>query len=113
VTDTRNNYPGWSVSGQVSDFTGSGTAADQTIPGDQLGWTPSGAQPLPDATLGPAVAPAAPGLGAIAATLASAPAGHGFGTNVLSAQLSLAIPQPTTPGPYGGNLTITAVTAGP
>jgi hypothetical protein len=31
---------------------------------------------------------------------------------VLSARLSLAIPPPTTPGPYTGNLTITAVTAG-
>jgi len=50
---------------------------------------------------------------ASAATLASAPPGHGSGTSVLSAQLSLAIPQPTTPGPYTGSLTITAVTAAP
>jgi len=113
VTDTRNNFPGWSVSGQASGFTGSGPAAGQTIPGDQLGWTPGSAQPLPDATLGPAVTPAAPGLGTTAATLASAPPGHGSGTSVLSAQLSLAIPQPTTPGPYTGSLTITAVTAAP
>lgn len=68
---------------------------------------------MPDAALGPPVAPAAPGLGTTAATLASAPAGPCFGTNALSAQLSLAIPPPTAPGPYTGNLTITAIVAGP
>jgi hypothetical protein len=40
VTDTRNYYPGWSVSGQDSNWTGSGTAAGFTISGNQLGWTP-------------------------------------------------------------------------
>src|SRR5215472_3378282 len=43
VSDTRSSSPGWSVSGQVSDFTGSGTAAGSTISGNQLGWAPSGA----------------------------------------------------------------------
>ena len=41
LSDTRNTYPGWSVSGQGTNWTGSGTAAGATIPGNQLGWTPS------------------------------------------------------------------------
>ena len=40
VTDLRTSHPGWSVSGQESNFTGSGVAAGHTISGNQLGWTP-------------------------------------------------------------------------
>ncbi len=114
VSDTRNYYPGWSASGQESDFTGSGTAAGSTISGNQLGWTPTTAGPLQGgATLGPAVAPAAPGLGTSAAVLASAAAGTGFGTNVLSANLNLLIPSLQTAGPYSGSLTLTYVESAP
>jgi hypothetical protein len=68
VTDTRNYYPGWSVSGQDSNWTGSGTAAGFTISGNQLGWTPIAAGAQQDgATLGGAVAPVSPGLGTTAA----------------------------------------------
>lgn len=79
VSDTRNTYPGWSVSGQAADFTGSGSAASTSIPGNQLGWAPTGASLPADVTLGGVVSPAAPGLGTTAAVLASAPAGGGFG----------------------------------
>jgi hypothetical protein len=114
VSDTRNTYPGWSVSGQTSDFTGSGTAAGSTVSGNQLGWVPIVVGSLEDgATLGGTVAPASPGLGSTAATLASAAANCGFGTNVMSANLTLAIPSLATAGPYGSIMTITAVVTGP
>ena len=125
VTDRRSMRPGWSVSGQEADFTGTGAAAGDTISGNQLGWTPvivSGSQLgwTPDlvafrrgVTAGPPVAPADPGLGTTAAILASAEEGSGFGTYVLSASVVLDIPPTTVGGPYGGSLTITAVEAGP
>jgi hypothetical protein len=121
VTDSRNDYPGWSVSGQEADFTGSGTAAGQTISGNDLGWTPAVVGSLVDnATLGALVAPvgantgsSGPGIGSNAATLASATPGNGFGQNVLSASLLLDIPASTVAGPYAGSLTITYVETGP
>jgi alpha-tubulin suppressor-like RCC1 family protein len=112
VADTRNYYPGWSVSGQDSGFTGSGSAAGSAIAGDQLGWTPIAVGSLQGgATLGATVTPASPGLGSAAATLASAAAGDGYGTNVLSASVTLAIPPSAVPGPYAGSLTVTYVEA--
>jgi hypothetical protein len=114
VTDTRNYYPGWSVSGQTSSFAGSGTAAGSTISGNQLGWVPAAVGSLVDgATLGGTVAPVSPGLGTTTATLASAAANCGFGTNVMSASLTLDIPPLTAEGPYISTMTITAVTTGP
>jgi len=114
VTDTRNYYPGWSVSGQASAFAGSGTAAGSAFPGNQLGWVPIAVGTLADgATLGGTVAPVSPGLGTTAATLASAPANCGFGTNIMSADLTLDIPPLAAAGPYSSTMTITAVTTGP
>jgi Bacterial Ig-like domain (group 3) len=112
VSDTRNSYPGWSVSGQAASFTGSGTAAGGVISGDQLGWVPAGTTLGDGVTLGPGVA-AGSGLGTTAAVLASAQSGHGFGTSVLGAILSLDIPPLTLPGPYSGTLTVTALTSLP
>jgi len=112
VSDSRNTFPGWSVSGQESDFAGSGTAAGSTISGNQLGWTPTGT-PAGGATLGPVVAPASPGLGTTPGILAQAHAGTGFGTSTLSANLLLAIPPSAKAGPYAGTLTLTAVTSLP
>jgi hypothetical protein len=54
-----------------------------------------------------------PGLGTTAATLATAAANCGFGTNVMSANLTLDIPALQTAGPYASIMTITAVTTGP
>ena len=116
VTDTRNTFPGWSVSGQDASFTGSGTAAGATIPADQLGWTPTSTGTLPQGvTLGPPVTPADPGLGSAPALLASVPAGigNGFGATALGAGLTLLIPAAQAAGPYTGTLTITAVDAQP
>src|SRR5580693_5701212 len=108
VTDSRNYYPGWSVTGQAADLTASGAPA---IAGNQLGWTPDADGSLQGgAMLGGSVAPAAPGLGTTPATLASAAAGCGFGTNKLSARLTLDIPAPATVRRrYAGLLTITYV----
>lgn len=113
VTDTRNTFDGWSVSGQTSDFTGSGTAAGSTIPGDQLGWAPTDTALATGATLGGTVAPAAPGLGTTAAVLAQAHAGNGNGTSTLGANLTLAIPAAAKAGGYAATLTLTAVTSLP
>jgi hypothetical protein len=113
VSDTRNTYPGWSVSGQASGFTGSGTAAGSTIPGNQLGWTPTDSSLAAGATISGPVAPGSPGLGSTPAVLAEALAGGGFGTSVLGANLTLAIPATAAAGPYASTLTLTAVTALP
>ncbi len=119
VSDTRNTFPGWSVSGQDIDWIGSGTAAGATISGNQLGWTPTSTGTLPrGVTLGSPVSPANPGLGSTPAVLASAPPGadNGYGTTTLGANLTLLIPQtpePPAAGPYTAGLTISAVASGP
>jgi hypothetical protein len=115
VADSRNSYPGWSVSGQDSAWTGTGTAAGGTFSGNQLGWTPTDTALAPAVTLGSPVTPAAPGLGTTAATLASVHAGlgNGFGTSTLGANLALLIPATAPAGPYTSGLTISAVTSNP
>jgi Bacterial Ig-like domain (group 3) len=117
ISDSRNTFPGWSVSGQESVFQGPGT---DTIPANSLGWTPAFVgSAVGGATIGAAVPPVGansgstgPGLGT-AATLAQATPGNGFGTNVVNAALLLDIPSSTPPGAYAGQLTVTYVTAGP
>src|SRR5579859_2512758 len=113
VSDTRNTFPGWSVSGQTSDFAGSGTAAGGTISGNQLGWAPTDTSLGTGATLGGTVAPGSPGLGTTAAVLAQAHAGNGFGNSVLGANLTLAIPATAPAGAYAATMTLTAVTSLP
>lgn len=114
VADSRNSYPGWSVSGQDGAWTGTGTAAGGTFPGSQLGWTPTDTALAPAVTLGNPVNPVTPGLGT-AATLASVHAGlgNGFGTSTLGANLALVIPPTAPAGPYTSGLTISAVTSNP
>jgi alpha-tubulin suppressor-like RCC1 family protein len=116
VSDTRNTFPGWSVSGQDSDWTGAGSAADASIPADQLGWAPTSSGTLPNGvTLGAVVPPGDPGLGSAAGVLASVTAGlgKGYGTATLGAALTLLIPTGQAPGPYTANLTLTAVDVAP
>lgn len=113
VTDTRNTHPGWSVSGQVLDFTGSGSAAGSAIPGHGLGWVPTATSLASGAALGQTVRPGRPGLGSASAVLASAAAGGGAGTSLLGADLTLAIPPAVAPGPYASTMTITATTSMP
>jgi hypothetical protein len=108
VADTRNNAPGWSVTGQAADFTGPGT-----ISGNQLGWMPTDTSLATGATLGGTVAPGTPGLGSTAAVLAQAHAGSGAGSSALGANLTLGIPTTTPGGTYASSLTVTAVTSLP
>jgi hypothetical protein len=114
VADSRNSYPGWSVSGQDGAWTGTGTAAGGTFLGSQLGWTPTDTALAPAVTLGSPVNPVTPGLGT-AATLASVHAGlgNGYGTSKLGANLALVIPPTAPAGPYTSGLTISAVTSNP
>lgn len=115
VSDTRNTYPGWSVTGQVANFVGSGTAASGTIPGDQLGWAPTDTTLATGAKLGGNVAAGStnPGLGDSAEVLASAVPGGGYGTSALGANLTLDIPATAPAGAYTSSLTVTGVTTGP
>jgi len=117
VTDTRNTFPGWSVTGQDSNWTGSGTAAGATISGNALGWQPTtSTSPLTQGvTLGPTVPPNGPGLGTTPAVLAAVHAGigNGVGTTTLGANLTLAIPSGQAAGPYSSGLTITAAATNP
>jgi len=112
VSDTRNTFPGWSVSGQAADFTGSGTAAGASISGNQLGWMPTATSLGTGVTLGSTVDPA-PGLGTTPAVLAAAHAGSGFGISTLIAHLTLAIPAEAAAGAYTSSLTVSALTALP
>jgi phosphate ABC transporter phosphate-binding protein len=113
VSDTRNTYPGWEVSGQAGDFIGSGTAAGSSFSGNQLGWTPTGSSLAPGVTLGGTITPASPGLGSAPAFLASAHAGSGYGSSTFGANLTLAIPPApeSAAGNYSSSLTVTAVTS--
>jgi len=103
VTDTRAGNPGWSLSGQVTDFTDGRTG---TIPAANLGWTPKlvDRMAVQDIRLG---APAT-GLGE-PAILAQAPGGFGMGTARLGARLSLDVPTSTRPGTYRATLTYTLI----
>lgn len=118
VTDTRAGNPGWTVSGQVSDFS---DGQSHGINGANLGWTPklvdnAAAQTI---TVGPVVAagnglaPGAPaptgvGLGS-SRTLATAGALGGNGTAHLGAGLALNVPTSTVAGTYTATLTLTAI----
>lgn len=116
VTDTRAGNLGYTVSGQVTDFSGPGTSK---INGENLGWAPkliSTSSPT-GISAGPVVAP---GNGvAVGATtgaglktsriLAQAAAGSGLGTSIYSADLTLQAPTTTTAGVYNATLTLTAL----
>ncbi|WP_052665928.1 choice-of-anchor M domain-containing protein [Nitriliruptor alkaliphilus] len=110
VTDTRSGAPGWTASGQVSDFAAAG---GPSFAGSLLGWEPVVLdQPAGGGVeAGPPVAPGWPdgdGL-ATARTLASAGVGQGFGTAQLGAALELRLPTQTTPGTYEAVLTFTVM----
>jgi hypothetical protein len=96
-----NGFPGWSVVGQATDFSNPTSTPVGTIPVTALSWTPAPANGdyVPG---GPAT-----GLGT-ARTLGSAATGHGQGTSILGAGLSLAIPASAPAGGYTSTLTLTA-----
>jgi len=109
VTDTRLGAPGWTASGQVSDF----VAGDESLGGSHLGWDPSVAD-QPDGggvVPGNAVAPGLTGGNGLstASPLATAPAGSGFGTSTLGADLAIEAPTTLVPGTYQATITFTAI----
>lgn len=104
VIDTRTSRAAWSLSGQVSDFSGG-------LSGRYLGWTPRVTSPGAGAVAGDAVVSgllAGSGL-RVPSLLASAPAGHEPGSATLGADLELRIPDSTPGGTYTATLTITAL----
>jgi surface-anchored protein len=109
VTDTRPSAAGWTVSGQVGDF----TSGANTLAARHLGWSPAvNAQPAgPAVTAGPVVPPgltAGDGL-AVSRPLAIAAPGTGFGTSVLGAALLVEAPADLLPGTYEATITFTAI----
>lgn len=104
VTDTRGDGAGWSLSGQVSDFSGG-------LSGSYLGWSPKVVTAGAGAVAGNVVASGIAGGNGLkdASTLAAAPAGHVAGTAIVGADLDLRLPADTPAGTYAATLTITAL----
>lgn len=103
VTDSRGTDAGWSLVGQVGDFTSTG---GRTIPGANLSWTPSAAS-TGDGSQGQATpGQAVTGLDQ-ARTLGSAEGGLSGGIFDLGAALDLKIPTGASTGTYTGTLTLT------
>lgn len=109
VTDTRSAKPGWTVSGQVGEFSSGGSSFGS----EHLGWSPAvvGQDDGQDATAGGSVAPGSAAGDGLSASrpLASAPAGSGLGTADLGGGLDLHVPTSTDPGTYSATLTLTAI----
>lgn len=104
VSDTRSGGPAWSISGQVSDFSGG-------VSGSYLGWDPEVLADGAGAVAGdpvPSGFPSGNGL-TVASPLASAPNAHPTGTATVGAGLDLRLPIATPPGTYTTTLTITAL----
>ncbi|HEX5144158.1 MAG TPA: WxL domain-containing protein, partial [Mycobacterium sp.] len=121
VVDTRASNPGWTVSGQVSDFSDGATPTANKINGGNLGWVPNvvdqatnqtvtaGGAIAPDNGIAPTATPAA-GVGlSTSRTMATATASHGIGTAHLDALLNLNAPTSTPAGTYNATLTLTAI----
>ncbi|MEU8619750.1 Ig-like domain repeat protein [Streptomyces sp. NPDC048623] len=113
LTDTRAGNPGWTVSGQVTDFS---DGATHTINGQNLGWSPKVVDKAPAQTVTPGshvaaargVAPGDAGSDGLKAarTLAN---GTGLGTAHIGADLALSVPTSTQAGTYTTTLTLTAI----
>jgi len=109
VSDTRESDPGWDVSAQVSDF----SSDTSSFGGGFLGWSPAVKSTSEGQVVSPGsvVAPGFPtgdGL-SVPRVLASADAGSGKGSAVLSAEVDLQVPVDTAPGVYTALLTLTAI----
>ncbi len=113
VIDPRGTAAGWSLTGQVSDF----TSAGGIILADNFGWDPyasvhTGSLPVPAGTSSMVTsgAPAWPGHGlGDAKALCSAGAGVSAGAFSCAASLSLGVPGSARSGVYTGVLTLTLV----
>lgn len=111
ISDSRyQSQPGWSISGQVSDFSGGGP----TFAGGYLGWTPLVTAPNADqdVTAGPALIPGPNGGLKTGSLLAAAAATKGLGTTVLGATLYLEVPASTSVRSQSATLTLTLVERG-
>ena len=115
VTDTRDGDRGWTVKGQLTDFTK--TVGTETFSGKALGWVPAiqsaSPSPLPgyviNAAQGGTVLPwGGTSLTSGSAVLMSAPAGAGLGSATTNAGLTLWIPVTASAGTYSAVLTMTA-----
>jgi hypothetical protein len=138
VTDTYNSYPGWSVTGEATQWHGvtnpaaetpSGFPAASDIPADhgaqhiaadQLGWHPTNTGTLPTGvTLGSDITAGTStnGLGDAFQTLATGAPGIGSFTGAsgvtLGANLTLATPAGQEEGPYAAQLNIDAMSGTP
>ncbi|MEZ5252620.1 MAG: hypothetical protein R2689_02010 [Microthrixaceae bacterium] len=104
VIDTRNSQAAWSLTGQVSDFSGG-------LSGKYLGWTPkivtAGAGAIPGGTV-PSGFVAGNGLRDVS-SLASAQKGHAKGSATIGADLDLMVPASTAGGRQTATLTLTAL----
>lgn len=122
ITDTRAGNPGWTLSGQVSDFVNTNGPTTTPIPGADLGWTPNviDKSTLQNVIPGSLVNPENPPLTAnpavadlnglhVSRVLASAPAAAGTGTAHVDALLALNVPTTTVAGTYDATLTLTAI----
>jgi hypothetical protein len=106
VSDRRGTNAGWSLVGQVENFT---SADGNVIAADNLGWVPSASvvdggatgSVTPGATANPGS-----GLGS-ARALCTAPSGASAGTFTCGARLNLGIPTSAVPGEYTATLTLT------
>ncbi len=105
VSDERDQYAGWDVTGSTSDFTGGGS---NTINAKWLGWIPRivTQNQAQDVAPGSEVKAGDPGL-KDPATLGSALSGKGAGNSVLGGNLDLKVPTETPAGDYSATLTVT------
>nr|MDT0660413.1 HtaA domain-containing protein [Micromonospora sp. DSM 115978] len=109
VADLRGTNAGWSLVGQVTDFSSAGGGV---IAADNLGWVPN-ASVVTDGLIGTAgvvtpgaVAEPGAGLGAARALCTSA-AGASAGSFTCGAQLNLGVPAAVPAGDYTATLTLT------
>lgn len=120
IVDTRDDDAGWTVSGQMGNFSANG--GTDTFSGSQLGWAPQKTEDTGAftdslgvtydqvATAGPVVAPntaAATGL-TNGSVLMQAAANSGLGIAIADARLKLLIPVTADAGLYTGVLTFSA-----
>ncbi|WP_328434761.1 beta-xylosidase [Streptomyces sp. NBC_00425] len=102
VKDFRGGPAGWSLTGKVTDFSGSGAKIDA----GKLSWTPACSTKAGSPST--CQAGSAGTVGASGATLASTPDGTATGGEfTANARLSLDVPSFTPPGTYAGVLTLT------
>ncbi|MFD0638193.1 substrate-binding domain-containing protein [Catenulispora yoronensis] len=116
ITDNRAGNPGWTLSGQIADFS---DGATHSVNGQNLGWNPvlidhsAGQNPVPGPTVAPAHGVAPNDVGTLGLkspqVLVSTGSGNGLGTTHVTADLSLNVPTTTVAGTYVADLVLTAI----